>query len=289
MSRFQMILSDPVILVGGFIYFSLPLLFYFVVTRNDFGVAFTYEKLFHALRLGFLRTVLCAFTNAFSFNKSRKKREPAVYIRESKELERRIQRYEYFAEISSALKQEASMRQLKESQKALLTEAPTELQTLPWLVYKGVRFLVNYEHENVGNGWLRLWIYGAEERHEKGRQCARQLGCCADACGCCSKPRRKSVQVSQHQNRPSQKRRKRKFTDLSGNLPDGKQDPISDDAPSADYMRLARARYLRYAHCSVDYGCCIRRRGFRILECDGVAQSVACVKREQWMLRSIEI
>lgn len=181
--------SDPMLWFILFACVFCPLLLYFVMTRNDEGLARTVEIIFRIFGFDFPAMLICVFNIAFSFNKSRKereKREVAIFTKESKEVERRIERYEHFAEISSALRHEASVRQLNEGQEVLLMQASMELETLPGQVYDGVQFLENYKYEKIGNAWLRFYIYQAEERHRLSGECARRLGCCAASCGCCT-------------------------------------------------------------------------------------------------------
>ena len=172
---------------------------------------------------------------AFSFNKSRKKAELAEFISGLKEIERHIQRYEYFAERYDTLRLEFCGRELHETEKCLLAEATEELDRLPWQVYERVQSLENYRLEKRGNAWIRRYFSSFRRRDHwdiDREECAQRLGCCAASCGCCKKPRGKRVGP--------------------------------DDAPGEQFIRMAR-RYLgNRTHCSIDCACCIRRRGFRV-------------------------
>lgn len=91
------------------IYVILWVLSIIMLERNDFPFTLVIEEVFHILGLDFLREAILLLGKTFSSGKDRQKRELARFIRKSKEIERCLQRYQYFAEMNAALKWESSV------------------------------------------------------------------------------------------------------------------------------------------------------------------------------------
>lgn len=171
----------------------------------------------------------------FSLNKSRQKRELARFIRERKEIERLLQRYQYFVEANRTLNLGSHKKPPDEDDQRYHDEVKINLANLPWAVYQQVQSLADSTAETLGNPWIKQYLFNCKGRHQKfdRNECAIRLGCCAASCGCCSTPGRK----------------------LDDDL---------DNVPGGLFMRMAIKKYLSLSHCSVDCPCCIQRRGFRV-------------------------
>lgn len=170
-----------------------------------------------------------------SLSKCRQKRELAGFIRETKEIDRLLQRYQYFVEINRTLNLGSHDQSPDESHQRCHDEVKIELANIPWEVYQRVQSLADSTTETLGNPWIKQYLFSSKGRHQKfdRNECALRLGCCAASCGCCGTPGRK----------------------LGDDL---------DNVPGGLFMRIAVKKYLRFSHCSVDCPCCIQRRGFRV-------------------------
>ena len=215
--------------------FCIDVFFFIIMRRNDFFVAHELERSADALGLHSFSGLIRIFAIAFSFNKSRQKAELAEFIGALKEIERRVQRYEYFAERYDTLKQESNA--LNERQRCLLAEATKELERLSLQVCELVQSLETYRQKRCDNPWLRRYLSTFRGRkkwnsNREREECELRLGCCAASCGCCEKPR-------------------------------GDRAGLGDNLGWL-FMRIARTYLEGHAHCSIDCGCCIERRGFGV-------------------------
>jgi hypothetical protein len=220
-----------------FIHTLLWIVWATVVKRNDESFIIGLEMYFSVYGLPNVGVVILILGKAFSFGKGRQKSELAGFIKGSREIERCLQRYQYFIERHDALKRVSSVYALNERQESLLAKATEELESLPGQVYELVQSLENLRNETHGNIWLRHYLRTCDLRHwwDDRNECQGRLGCCAASCGCCDRPRRS---------------RSRNGLAI---------------CPGKPFMRMARETHGDLAHCSIDCGCCIRRRGFRAI------------------------
>ena len=228
-----MVLQNHRFIAAGLAFF-MSLVFAFIIgKRNEIDFTLEFEELFNQLKWPSAARFMRILAKTVSLSNRREKAELIRFISSRKEIERQVQRYQYFADKKAALGRKlrkSNVHSLDEEQMSLWETADTELEILPYRVYKLILSLEDYTNFYPGgnqwqrNSWIREYISLHKERHRHFDReiCARRLGCCAASCGCCDRPRR-----------------------------------------SKGFMRMVRRKYLgNLAHCSVDCGCCIQRRGF---------------------------
>lgn len=210
-----------------------------IMKRSGMQFSLMMEWFFDWLGWHRLTSFTRALAKTFSRINSQQTAQLASFISVRMEIERQAQRHQYFVDKKAAVEQklgESDVHSLDEEEKWLWEIADTELEVLPYRVYKTILSLEDYRNLFPGgNQWsMNVWIreyrslYKGRHRDFDRRACARRLGCCAASCGCCDRPR-------QCQGGP--------------------------------FMRMVREKYLgKFAHCSVDCGCCIQRRGFDMSE-----------------------
>jgi hypothetical protein len=181
-----------------FIYTLIWIVLVTVVKRNDESVIIDLEMYFSVYGLHYVGDVILILGKAFSFGKARQKSELAGFIKGSREIERCLQRYQYFVEMHDALKRKSSVYALNERQKSLLAKATEELESLPGQVYELVQSLENLRNETQRNIWLRCYLRTRDSRHrwDDRKECQGRLGCCAASCGCCDRPRAVQVETT---------------------------------------------------------------------------------------------
>lgn len=207
--------------------------------RCDIPLLEMLDELFEVIGLYPFSQFFRLLEMGISLSRSHQKSELAEFIRRRTELNRCFQRYQYFAKSIANLKRDPIIHPLDKGQKCLLAKATKELEILPWKVYESAQSLENYLEAKHHNVWIRNWLATYQERHRMSdhKACQRRLGCYAAACGCCY--RRREIPA------------------------DAGFDP--DEPLGRPFVRMAMKDSLgSRAHCSVDYGCCIRRRGFRV-------------------------
>lgn len=87
--------------------FIYTVLLVIVVKRNDESFIIGLEMYFSVYGLPNVGVVILILGKAFSFGKGRQKSELAGFIKGSREIERCLQRYQYFVEMHDALKRES--------------------------------------------------------------------------------------------------------------------------------------------------------------------------------------
>lgn len=174
------------------------------LNRNDESFVVHLDMLYCEIGLPRFGAFILLLGKTFSFGKGRQKSELAEIIKGSKEIERHLQRYQYFIEMHDVLKRRSSVCALNESQKSLLAEAIKELESLPRQVHELAQSLANIHNETRSNIWIWYYLRAHHLSHwtSHRRECRRRLGCCAASCGCCNRPRRNRRGLASYPGQP---------------------------------------------------------------------------------------
>lgn len=142
-------------IVGLVVIYGIFLLFITIITKTPVAHEREPEPLRHKPQMSSFSGVTIALTKAFSLSKSRRRRELAGFVRESKEIERLLQRCQFYAEMKRTLKLGSQVQSLDEGEQRCHDEVRREFAILPQEVYQRVESLADCRIINLGNSWIK--------------------------------------------------------------------------------------------------------------------------------------